>query len=198
MRVIVVGCGRVGAQTALELDQRGEHVTVIDVEQRAFQRLPANFGGVTVRGSGTDEDVLREAGAEMSDLLMALTEGDNRNALAAQMGKHIFGIPRCLAKINDPLRADAYRSLGLETICRTSILAEALVAAAVDGADTTGGAVQSPTAEPLHGAPLPGSRADLVARAALDADGPGTDDLDAATGEPSDSSSRAGSAGGGW
>jgi trk system potassium uptake protein TrkA len=197
MRVIIVGCGRVGAQTALELDQRGEHVTVIDVEQRAFQRLPANFGGVTVRGSGTDEDVLREAGAEMSDLLMALTEGDNRNALAAQMGKHIFGIPRCLAKINDPLRADAYRSLGLETICRTSILADALVSAAIDGADATGGAVLAPTAEPLHGAPVPGSRADLAVRAALDADGRGGDP-DPATGLTTDSASRAGTAGGGW
>ncbi len=93
MRVIIVGCGRVGARTAGELDKLGEHVTVMDVDQRAFQRLPAKFGGVTVRGSGTDEDVLRDAGAEMTDLFMALTEGDNRNALAAQMAKHIFGIP---------------------------------------------------------------------------------------------------------
>jgi trk/ktr system potassium uptake protein len=168
MRVIIVGCGRVGAQTATELDQRGEHVTVVDVDQRAFQRLPTNFGGVTVRGSGTDEDVLREAGAEMADLFMALTEGDNRNALAAQMAKHIFGIPRSLAKVNDPLRAEAYRSLGLETICRTSILADALVLGAIDGPDATAGAVQPPTAEPLHGAPVPGSRADLAARAAAE------------------------------
>lgn len=197
MRVIIVGCGRVGAQTALELDQRGEHVTVIDVEQRAFQRLPANFSGVTVRGSGTDEDVMREAGAEMADLLMALTEGDNRNALAAQMGKHIFGIPRCLAKINDPLRADAYRSLGLETICRTTILAGALVAAAIDGADETEGAVQAPTAEPLHGAPAPGSRADLAARAAMEANGSDGDPHEPA-GRTEDSASRAGTAGGGW
>ena len=77
-----------------------------------------------MRGSGGDEDVLRAAGAEMCDLLMALTEGDNRNAMAAQLGKHVFGIPRVIAKINDPLRAEAYRSLGLETICRTVILAE--------------------------------------------------------------------------
>ena len=106
MRIIIVGCGRVGARSAAELDQRGEHVTVIDTDQRAFNRLPSTFGGVTVRGSGGDEDVQRSAGAEMCDLLMALTEGDNRNAMAAQLGKHVFGIPRVIAKINDPVRAE--------------------------------------------------------------------------------------------
>ena len=159
MRIIIVGCGRVGARTATELDQRGEHVTVIDTDQRAFNRLPSSFGGITVRGSGGDEDVQRSAGAEMCDLLMALTEGDNRNALAAQLGKHVFGIPRVIAKINDPVRAEAYRVLGLETICRTVILADALVRAAADGADATNGQVLPPTAEPLRGAPVEGSKA---------------------------------------
>ena len=86
-----------------------------------------------MRGSGGDEDIQRGAGAEMCDLLMALTEGDNRNAMAAQLGKHVFGIPRVIAKINDPVRAEAYRSLGLETICRTVILAGALTVAADRG-----------------------------------------------------------------
>jgi trk system potassium uptake protein TrkA len=159
MRVIIIGCGRVGARTAAELDQRGDHVTVIDTEQRAFNRLPATFAGTTVRGSGADEDVLRGAGAEMTDLLMTLTEGDNRNAMAAQLGKHVFGIPRVVAKINDPVRAEAYRSLGLETICRTVILADALVTAAAEGAEATNGQVLPPTAEPLQGAPVEGSKA---------------------------------------
>jgi trk system potassium uptake protein TrkA len=159
MRVIIVGCGRVGARTAVELDQRGDHVTLIDIEQRSFSRLPSTFGGVTVRGSGTDEDILRGAGAEMADLLISLTEGDNRNVMAAQLGKHVFGIPRVIAKINDAVRADAYRSLGLETICRTVILADALVTAAAEGAEATGGQVLAPTAEPMRGAPRPGVRA---------------------------------------
>ncbi|MDQ6682628.1 MAG: TrkA family potassium uptake protein [Chloroflexota bacterium] len=159
MRVVIIGCGRVGAQAAAELDGHGEHVTVIDTDPRAFNRLPAAFGGVTVRGSGTDEDVLRSAGAELADVLMALTQGDNRNALAAQLGKHSFGLPRVIAKINDPLRAEAYRSLGLETMCRTTILSRALVTAALEGAEATEGEVSSPTAEPLRGAPPPGSRA---------------------------------------
>jgi trk system potassium uptake protein TrkA len=167
MRVIIIGCGRVGARTAGELDGRGDHVTVIDVDQRAFNRLPSKFGGVTVRGSGTDEDVLRGAGAEMTDLLMALTEGDNRNAMAAQLGKHGFGIPRVIAKINDPVRAEAYRSLGLETICRTVILSDALVKAAAEGAEATDGHVQPPTAEPLRGAPAAGTKAAEEAEEAI-------------------------------
>ena len=181
MRVIIIGCGRVGARTAAELDKRGDHVTVIDIDQRAFNRLPSTFGGVTVRGSGSDEDILRGAGADLADLLMALSEGDNRNALAAQLGKHIFGIPRVIAKINDPLRAEAYRTLGLETICRTVILADALVIAAAEGAEATKGAVEPPTAEPRQGIPPAGSRAAANAQKAIDQ----AASEEAATDEPS-------------
>lgn len=168
MKVIIVGCGRVGARVAAELDQRGESVTVVDTSARAFNRLPPSFGGETVRGSGTDEDVMRSAGTEQADLVMALTEGDNRNALAAQVAKHTFGVPRVIVKINDPLRADAYRALGLQTMCRTIILGDALVTAAVEGAEATNGFVEPATAEPLRGAPVPGSLVDEETRAALD------------------------------
>jgi trk system potassium uptake protein TrkA len=99
----------------------------------------------------------------MADVVMALTEGDNRNVMAAQLAKHVFGVPRVIAKINDPLRAKAYRTLGLETICRTNILSSALATAAVDGAAATNGMVEEPTAEPMRGAPPPGSRAAAAA-----------------------------------
>jgi trk system potassium uptake protein TrkA len=154
MRVIIVGCGRVGALTASELDQRGEQVTVIDQNPRAFNRLPTNFSGNTVRGNGTDEDVMRSAGAEQADLLMSLTEGDNRNALAAQLAKHTFNVPRVIAKVNDPLRAEAYRALGLETICRTVILSKALITAAREGPEATNGEVEAPTAQPMKFSPV--------------------------------------------
>jgi trk system potassium uptake protein TrkA len=170
MRVIIVGCGRVGARVAAELDERGEKVTVIDHSARAFSRLPSTFKGETVRGNGTDEDVMRSAGAEQADLVMTLTEGDNRNALSAQLAKHRFGAPRVIAKINDPLRGEAYRALGLETICRTIILGDALVLAALEGPEATNGFVEAPTAQPLRGAPPPGSLADEEARAALATD----------------------------
>jgi trk system potassium uptake protein TrkA len=163
MRVIIIGCGRVGAATATELDKRGDHVTVIDVNQHAFEKLPSDYSGITIRGNGADEDVLRSADAQMAEVVMALTEGDNRNVMAAQLAKHVFGVPRVIAKINDPLRAKAYRTLGLETICRTNILSEALVTAAVEGAAATNGSVEEPTAEPMRGAPPAGSRAAAAA-----------------------------------
>ena len=171
MKVIIIGCGRVGSATAVALDQRGETVSVIDLNQQAFERLPLTFAGTTIRGSGTDEDVLRSAGAETADLVMALTEGDNRNVLAAQMAKHSFGVPRVIAKINDPLRAGAYRTLGLETICRTNILSEALVIAATQGAAATNGMVEEPTAQPMRGA-LP-TRPEAAVTPAPEAAGPG-------------------------
>ena len=163
MRIIIIGCGRVGAATAVALDKRGDHVTVIDVNPRAFEKLPTDYSGITIRGSGTDEDVLRSAEAEMADLVMSLTEGDNRNVMAAQLAKHVFGVPRVIAKVNDPLRAETYRTLGLETICRTTILSEALVTAAVEGAAATNGMVEEPTAQPMRGAPAIGSRAAAAA-----------------------------------
>jgi trk system potassium uptake protein TrkA len=169
MRVIIVGCGRVGARVAAELDSRGEHVTVIDINPRAFSRLPPGFGGESVRGNGTDEDIMRSAGAEQADIVMTLTEGDNRNALGAQLAKHTFGTPRVIAKINDPLRGEAYRALGLETICRTIILGDALVLAALEGAEATNGFVEAATAQPRRIAPAPGSAADVRAKAAMDA-----------------------------
>jgi len=185
MRVIIVGCGRVGARVAAALDERGENVTVIDTTARAFQRLPQTFKGETVRGNGTDEDVMRSAGAEQADIVMTLTEGDNRNALAAQLAKHRFGVPRVIAKINDPLRGEAYRALGLETICRTIILGDALVTAAVDGAAATNGFVEEPTAQPLRGAPPPGSLADREAKAALSSED-GEEKAEANVVQPSD------------
>jgi trk system potassium uptake protein TrkA len=158
MRVIIIGCGRVGSATAVALDQRGDHVTVIDQNAMAFQKLPADYGGITIRGNGADEDILRSAEAEMADIVMALTEGDNRNVMAAQLAKHVFNVPRVIAKINDPLRARAYRTLGLETICRTTILSDALVTAAVEGAAATNGMVEEPTAQPMRAAPTAGAR----------------------------------------
>ena len=119
MKVIIIGCGRVGSATAVALDQRGETVSVIDLNQQAFERLPLTFAGTTIRGSGTDEDVLRSAGAETADLVMALTEGDNRNIMAAQLAKHAFRVNHVLCRIYDPVRAETYRSLGIDTICPT-------------------------------------------------------------------------------
>jgi len=167
MKIVIVGCGRVGASAAESWDKAGHEVIVLDISTRAFERLPSAFGGSAVRGDGTDEDVLRRAGIEGADVFLALTEGDNRNVMAAQLAVEAFEVPRVIAKINDPLRGEAYRALGLETICRTIILGDALVLAAVEGAEATNGFVEPPTAQPLRGAPPPGSLAAEEAKAAI-------------------------------
>lgn len=126
MRAVIVGCGRVGAGLAERLAREGNDVTVIDTETQAFGRLESDFPGQTVRADGTDEDVLRRVGTDSCDWFYALTEGDNRNVLAAQLASETFGVANVVAKINDPVRAEAYTQLGLATICRTRLLVDAL------------------------------------------------------------------------
>jgi trk system potassium uptake protein len=126
MRAIIVGCGRCGSAMAQALSEAGHDVTIVDVSANAFRRLPNTFAGNAIRGNGTDGDVLRRAGAEGADMFFSLTEGDNRNILAAQLARESFGIERIVAKVNDPVRAEAYRSLGLSVICRTTMMVDAL------------------------------------------------------------------------
>ena len=126
MKIVVVGCGRVGASAAELWDREAHDVIVLDLVTRAFDRLPGDFKGTAVRGDGTDEDVLRRAGAEGADVLLALTEGDTRNIMAAQLATEALGVGRVVAKINDPVRARAYAELGIATVCRTGLMVDAL------------------------------------------------------------------------
>jgi trk system potassium uptake protein TrkA len=126
VKIVIVGCGRVGASCAELWDKAGHEVVVLDMSTRAFERLPSTFGGSAVRGDGTDEDVLRRSGAEGADVFVALTEGDNRNVMAAQLAIEAFEVPRVIAKINDPVRAAAYAELGIGTICRTGLMVDAM------------------------------------------------------------------------
>ena len=126
MKTVIVGCGRVGATLADTFDQAGHEVIVLDTSTMAFERLPSTFGGSAVRGDGTDEDTLRRAGAEDADVFLALTEGDNRNVMAAQVAVEALAARRVVAKINDPLRAAAYAELGIATLCRTTLMADSV------------------------------------------------------------------------
>lgn len=123
MNVLIVGCGRVGATLAGILDAEGETVTVVDRDRTAFEHLPATYKGATFLGNGVDLDVLRQVGVDTADAVLTLTDGDNRNLMAAQIAKEIFGVRRVLAKVNDPIRAEIYRSKGITTFSRTTILA---------------------------------------------------------------------------
>jgi len=125
LKLLIVGCGRVGSQLAAEMDKAGHEVVIIDRDPNQFSRaatrgvLTNDFRGNQVVGNGTDADVLRRAGIEDADGFVAVTEGDNRNIMASQVAKHIFKVPRVVARIYDPERAEAYEKLGLHTICPT-------------------------------------------------------------------------------
>jgi trk system potassium uptake protein TrkA len=124
MKIVIVGCGRVGSTLAENFDADGHEVIIFDIRTTAFDRLPETFKGSAVRGDGTDEEVVRAAGSEGADIFLALTEGDNRNIMAAQMATESFGIAQVIAKINDPVRAAAYSELGVVTLCRTNIMVD--------------------------------------------------------------------------
>ncbi len=126
MKIVIVGCGRVGASAADLYDRAGHEVVILDSVTSAFDRLPSTFGGQAIRGDGTDEDVLTKAGAVGADVFLAVTEGDNRNVMAAQLATEALGVKRVIAKINDPLRADAYGELGIATLCRTGLMVDAV------------------------------------------------------------------------
>ena len=124
--MVIMGCGRVGAQLAALLEEEGHKVTIMDRESDSFRRLPPNFQGRALVGDGTDEDYLKRAGIEEADAFVAVTQGDNRNVMAAQIAKHIFNVPKVVCRIYDPLREELYHTLGLETISPTTVAAKLL------------------------------------------------------------------------
>lgn len=121
MYVIIMGCGRVGARLANLLVGAGHEVLVMDTSPPAFDRLGRNFGGSTMVGNGIDHDDLIRAGIERADAFAAVTQGDNRNIMAAQVAKHVFNVPHVVTRIYDPIRQDTYQALGLDAISPTVI-----------------------------------------------------------------------------
>lgn len=129
MKVIIMGCGRVGAELAVMLEQDGHEVTMLDSDPAAFGPLgylPQEFRGVRMVGNGIDQDALRNAGIEQADAFVSATRGDNRNVMACQIAKHVFSVPRVVSRVFDPIREEMYRSLGLRTINPTRIQARLL------------------------------------------------------------------------
>lgn len=127
MKVVVLGCGRVGSRLSQVLDRQGHDVTVIDRNAEQFRRLGSEFRGRTIRGTGIDGDVLRSAGIESADLFVAVTNGDNTSIMASQMAKELFNVPRVVTRIYDPVREDLYSQLGLDTVCPTTTMTELIL-----------------------------------------------------------------------
>ena len=120
MKVLVVGCGRVGSAVALELKSAGWDVTVIDEREEALGRLGENWTGEFLVGHGMDLQLLREAGIEDADAVVVTTDGDNSNIVIGQTAQKLFGVDCVVVRVLDPARAEFYASRGLRTVCPTS------------------------------------------------------------------------------
>jgi trk system potassium uptake protein TrkA len=126
MKVIIMGCGRVGGRLAGLLDIEGHSITILDTDSYSFRRLPPDFAGTALVGDGMDEEVLKKAGIEEADAFVAVTQADNRNIMAAQIARHIFNVPKAVCRIYDPLRRELFNSLGIEALSPTTTFAQML------------------------------------------------------------------------
>lgn len=124
MKAIIMGCGRVGEEVSLLLNQEGHDVTVIDPDQEMLNHLGAGFHGQKIRGVGFDRDVLLAAGIREADAFVATSRSDNANIVAARIARNIFHVPKVICRLYDPRRAEIYRRLGLMTISMTTWGAE--------------------------------------------------------------------------
>jgi trk system potassium uptake protein TrkA len=119
MRVVIMGCGRVGLQLTVELRAAGHDVAIIDKNAAAFEKLPPGFEARTFVGLGFDGDVLEEAGIKEADAFVAVSSGDNSNIVSARVALEHYHVPKVIARIYDPRRAEIYERLNIPTVATT-------------------------------------------------------------------------------
>ena len=129
MNALIIGCGRVGSSIALQLQREGWDVTVVDENEDALARLGEHWPGAFIVGQGIDVDVLRAAGIEEADAVVAATDGDNSNILIGQVAQKRFDIACVVVRILDPARADFYSARGLRVVCPTKTAIDTLMEA---------------------------------------------------------------------
>lgn len=129
MRVIVMGCGRVGARVASALAREGHEVTIFDVNPESFRRLPEHPNLTALVADGRQQDDLRRVGLEGADAFVAASSRDTANALAAQVAHHLFHIPKVVCRIYDPARQELYTSLGLTALSPTNLISDMILKA---------------------------------------------------------------------
>lgn len=132
LSVVILGCGRVGSTLARQMSLEGHAVTVVDLTSDAFRRLGTKFKGQRLVGTGLDRDTLLKARLDKADVFIAVTQGDNTNIMAAQIARQVFNVPKVIARVYDPIRAQAYREMGIFTLCTTTLAANLIHAAATD------------------------------------------------------------------
>ena len=127
MRVIIIGCGRVGSVLANRLDEEGHQVVVLDRNQQAFRRLSEKFSGERRVGNGLVEEYVRPALQEKTDILFVMTDKDNINLMISQWVKKKFQVDRVITEVHDSILAGLYKELGLETVCPTDLVLKELL-----------------------------------------------------------------------
>lgn len=136
MKIIIIGCGRMGAGLALYLNNSGHSVTVLDNDPSAFERLGPAFTGGMVRGDALDREVLLQVGIQTADALASLTPNDNMNLVVARLAREVFKVPKVIARMHDPRKSEIYRRLGVQTISTVTLgmqrLAELLTFSMLD------------------------------------------------------------------
>jgi trk system potassium uptake protein TrkA len=120
MNLIVVGCGRVGAELCYHLFSRGHHIVVVDINKEAFNRLHPDFRGRTLEGEGLAEGVLERAGIREADGLAAVTNSDTLNAVVAHAARTIYNVPNVVARNYDPNLRTVIEAFGLQSVGSTS------------------------------------------------------------------------------
>jgi trk system potassium uptake protein TrkA len=118
--VIIVGCGRVGSELTIQLGKAGHDVTIVDKRPSAFDRLPPGFEARTIVGLGFDRELLVEAGVKEADAFISVTNGDNSNIVSARVAREYFHVPKVIARIYDPRRAEIYERLNIPTVATTT------------------------------------------------------------------------------
>jgi len=116
MKIMIIGCGRQGAELAKVLVLDGCEVMVIDSDPAAFMRLGPSFGGRVILGNGIDREILIEGGIERADGMAVVTASDEINIVIARVARQVFAVPRVVARVHEPLKAEIYERLGLMTV----------------------------------------------------------------------------------
>ena len=137
MRVVVMGCGRVGASLADALSRIGHEVAIIDRDPAAFHRLSPEFSGQRVLGMGFDREVLLRSGIEDAGAFAAVSSGDNSNIISARVARETFGVQRVVARIYDAKRAAVYERLGIPTVATVPWTTDRLLNSLVGDTETT-------------------------------------------------------------
>lgn len=133
MNILIVGCGKVGSALASVLGGMGHDVSIIDRDEKKFELLDPGFTGYTITGVPIDQDVLRRAGVEGCDAVIAVTENDNVNIMVCELAREVFHVKTVLARLYDSRRRDVFTHFSLDTVCPTNLTVDA-VCAVLEGA----------------------------------------------------------------